>query len=306
MTMRGLALLPLLLAASCGPGSTREAHADLRMFDVAEPTARAEPAPPAMETAAPEASNLAPAAPQIAYTYKIGYRLAAVDVAAVQRAHLALCDSLGPLRCRIDSMTRSADAGEPAAGALSIEVDARLARAFGDRLDREAAGKGGNVVSRGIEASDLSRQMVDTEARIRGKQALTDRLLVLLGNRGGKVGELVEAERAYAQAQEELDAARSWLAQMRGRVAMSKFEIDYAAAAPEADGLWQPVRRSVDQAGRVLGDSVSRLLTLLVAALPWLLFPFLLWVAAKRLGWKGIRLRPRRPMAVDPALAGRD
>jgi hypothetical protein len=290
--MRKLALLLPLVAVACG--SHDHPAARLMAFDVAQPSAE-EPAPPQPNHAP------APDAPQIAYTYTIGYRLGAEDVASVQARHVALCDSLGPARCRIVSMDRdSGESGSPEAN-LSLLVDARIARAFGDRLDAAASRAGGSVASRGIEAADLSKQIVDTDARLRGKEALTQRLLVLLRNRTGKVGELVEAERAYAQAQEELDAARSWLADMRRRVAMSRIDVRYAGIGPQANSLWQPVRDSLGEAGQTLGTSLSRLIGLLLAALPWLLFLWLLLWGGRRLGWRRPRLPwPRRGRIAAP------
>src|SRR5206468_3083944 len=100
--------------------------------------------------------------PQIAYTYTIGYRIGAAEVGDLQRRHIALCDALGPARCRIASMSRDSGDGGTAEAALSLLVDARVARPFEDRLDAAATGSGANVATRGMQAEDLSKQMVDT------------------------------------------------------------------------------------------------------------------------------------------------
>jgi hypothetical protein len=283
--MRQLIFLLAALTTGCGSHEAHRAAADLRTLNVAEPPPAAEltSAPPGIEGAAQAAT---PVAPQIAYTYTLGYRLGPDQVAAVQQRHVALCDRLGAARCHIVAMTRDAGPEGGAQAALSLVVDARLARAFEDRLDAAVAGAGGSVSNRGVEAEDLSKKIVDTAAKVRGKEALTQRLLVLLQKRDGKVGELVEAERAYAQAQEELDAARSWLAEMRGRVAMSRIDIRYESAAPAVSSAWKPLRDAVAAAGEVLGTSVARLLTFILAALPWALaLALILWLL-KRRGWR--------------------
>jgi hypothetical protein len=292
--MKWLVPLTLLGLTACGESHDMKVTTEsLKTFDVAE-----EAPPPAVEppglVANPRAEPNA-AAPQIAYIYSFGYRVPADAVPQVQRQHVAMCDRLGAARCRIVSMNRDSGDGQFVRAALSLVVDARIARAFGDRLDAAVTGSGGAVSTRGTQAEDLSKQIVDTEARLRGKQALAERLLALLANRQGKVGELVEAERAYAQAQEELDAARSWLAEMRGRVSMSRLDIDYASDGPEGGGMWQPVRSSVAEAGQVFGSSIAALITLTLALLPWLLvLGGSIWMIRRLGGLKRFRLPLRR------------
>jgi hypothetical protein len=285
-----LAALPaLLLAAACGRADNLNFSGgeDLKTFDVAEEAS----SPMVVAHEPPESQAIAPSAPQIAYTYNFSYRIGNRALPAVQQRHIALCDALGPARCRIVRMTRDSGEGAFVAANLSLQVDSRLARRFGDRLDEAVTGSGGSVTGRGIEAEDLSRQIVDTAARVRGKEALAQRLLVLLQNRTGAVGELVQAERAYADTQEELDAARTWLAQMRQRVAMSGIEISYNGDTPVGGGLWQPVRDSFAGAGQVLGRSIAALVSIALIALPWLIALWLLIRIARWLGWKGPRLR---------------
>jgi Domain of unknown function (DUF4349) len=296
--MRKLLLAMVALTAGCGSQADRRAANDLHMFNVEEP-----PPPPALAFAPPRGEDgdarqasveAPPVAPQIAYSYTLGYRLAADRIAAVQQSHVALCDRLGAARCHIAAMTRSAGPDGGVQAALTLVVEARLARAFEDRLDGAVAGAGGRASDRGVEAEDLSKQIVDTAAKVRGKEALTARLLILLQKRDGKVGELVEAERAYAQAQEELDGARSWLVEMRGRVAMSKIDISYDGAAPAVDSARKPLRDALAAAGEVLGASAARLLTFLVAALPWALALALVAWLLRRRGWRLRLPRPRR------------
>jgi Domain of unknown function (DUF4349) len=286
------------LLASCGsqPASLSETE-NLRVKDVSEAAAGAKAAGDVTQDAAgKEAENPVPAAaPQIAYSYTYGYRLSEDDIGAVQQKHIALCDKLGAARCRVVSMKRAANDGEFVEASLSLQVDAKIARSFGQTLDKAVSDTGGETSSRDIEAEDLSKQMVDTAARIRAKEALTDRLLLLLKNRTGKVGELVEAERAFADAQEELDAARTWMAEMQQRVALSKIEISYNGRSPSGGGLWQPVRDSLAAAGQILGSSIGVLIGFILAVLPWLLLlSGLIWLS-RRFGWfRNIRLRRPR------------
>lgn len=228
----------------------------------------------------------AAATPAIAYSYGFTYRLPTDTIARVQSAHVALCDKLGPARCRVESSITTAGEDGYVANSLSLLVDARVARAFGRKLDAAAASEGGEATRHEISAEDLSKAMIDTGARIRAKQALADRLLVLLQTKSGGVADLVAAERAYADVQEELDAARTQMAEMQGRVAQSKITVTYESREASGHGFARPLRDAANEAGQTLGSSIGALLTFVIAALPWLLLlAALLWLK-RRLGWR--------------------
>src|SRR5438874_2170864 len=106
------AILTCLLLLTCACHRDKPAR---MMFDVAEPPPPAVMAEnvPSREQDARQATVDDPATlPQIAYTYTVAYSVGAAAMADVQRRHVALCDSLGPARCRIVSMHRdSSDEG---------------------------------------------------------------------------------------------------------------------------------------------------------------------------------------------------
>lgn len=270
-------------------GGTVMRSMDLSVAPVAADAAKMSEAPQEPAPSIPQSE------PQIAYSYTYGYRLASGSIDAAQAKHVALCDKLGKQRCRIGSMRRSSSEGEFTEAALTLFVDAKIARPFGADLDKTVASEGGENSDRGIQAEDLSKQIIDTGARIKAKQALADRLLNLIQNKSGSVADLVAAERAFADAQEELDAARSSIADLRGRVAMSQIEISYASRNPSGNGFMRPIREAFASAGQGLGGSVGALVTFVVVALPWVLvLSALLWLK-RRMGWKlGLRWPRRR------------
>ena len=282
-----LVLLAAALAACSKPQNMANGPArELMALDVQEPVQ-----PPGI--VAPAAA----ARPQIAYTYALGYALGDGDVARVQARHVALCNGLGA-RCRIASTTLTANIerrGDTMAHAVFL-IDARLAGRFIARLDAASADAGGSVADRKVEGEDVTKQIVDTDARVRAKQALADRLVRLIQASNAKVGELVEAERAFADTQEELDAARQLQASLRQRVAMSEVSVDYTSSA--ATGPWAPVVHSVRGIGDTLATSIGVLVTVAVAALPWtLLVVLLVWIARRRGSRPRWRWRRRPPPA---------
>jgi Domain of unknown function (DUF4349) len=290
----------VFLLAACAKSPDGGTNTALREMAVSGSPVAADAASRGEAMADPTAAPSIPQSePQIAYSYTYGYRIAAGAIDAVQAKHVALCDKLGKTRCRIGNMRRSSSDGEFTEAALTLFVDAKIARVFGNELDKAVAAEGGENSDRGIQAEDLSKQIIDTDARIKAKQALADRLLALIQNKSGSVADLVAAERAFADAQEELDAARSSIADLRGRVALSQIEISYASRNPSGSGFMRPVREAFASAGQGLGSSLGALVTFIVVAFPWvLLLSALLWLK-RRMGWK---LGLRRPWGRrDPA-----
>jgi hypothetical protein len=271
-----IALLFVAALAACG-GPNQEASSQsgtASKFDVAEepPASQAAPAP---QGGAPVEVAL----PQIAYTYSYTFRLKSDAVTKVQERHARMCEALGPARCRVVDLKRSAESGNYVTGSLTLQVAAPIAGRFGEELVATAAAAEGETIDRGIAAEDLSKQIIDTSARIKTKEILVERLSKLLETRSGNIAQAVEAERAINGAQEELEQARAWLAEMRGRVAMSTFEIGYQSGAPLGGGFSDPVRKAFAGAGEMTGHSFATAITLIAAILPWaLLLGFILWL----------------------------
>lgn len=275
-------LTALLMLAGCSRPQNMETTSAGGGFDVQEA-----PAPSMARVVADAAGNTAvPASGLIAYTYSLAYRLADGAVSRVQAQHAALCAALGPLRCRVvtSSLSNSAGGNGYVSGETKLLIDARVAKSVLARLDAAAAGAGGDVTNRAVKSEDLTKEIVDVDARVRAKQALADRLVKLIVAANAKVGELVEAERAYAETQQELDSARSLQAALRQRVAMSEVEIDYTSTT--ASGGWRVVRDSIAAGGTTLAGSLAALVTFVIAALPWaLVLVALVWIARRR-GWR--------------------
>lgn len=247
-----------------------------------------EPPPPEESPRVESGGNvITVAVPRIAYTYGYSFRLAAESVAAVQERHLALCRGLGPARCRVTSMRRGGQR-EQAAAELNLQVAAGVADAFGRRLAFISAGAGGETIDRAITAEDLSRQMIDGEARIRTREILIRRLTALLETRSGNIQQAVEAERAINTAQEELEAARAWLGEMRTRVAMSAVEIDYLVAAPPVAGSESPIAEAFATVGAGATASLGAFILVVGIAFPWLLLGLLVWLAMQVMKKRGL------------------
>jgi hypothetical protein len=269
-TLIGLAPLGLLVLAGCsdagidgGAASETASSAPVVAADMAE-------APSGELGALAGRPDIPATLPKMAYVFDYGFRLPGDAIAPLQQKHADMCEALGPYSCQIVSLSHSGDEGEYVQGRLQLAVAADKARAFGADLTQAAEQAGGKRVAATIAGEDLSKSIVDTEARLRSRVVLRDRLLEVLSTRRGTVAELVEAERSVAQVNAEIDQARSWLEEMNGRVAFSRLNIDYQSVAPAAGSFLAPIRGALGSLGTIFGGMVAILIVLGAVGLPML------------------------------------
>lgn len=246
---------------------------------------------------APAPAAIPVSVPRIAYVYEYGYRITADRIAGLQRKHADLCERQGPQVCRILDMRQSGSEGDYASGSLALAVAAPRARSFGAELGKLAGDEGGSEVSSAISGEDLSKQIVDTEARLRARTMLRDRLMDVLATRKGSVAELVEAERGVAQVNEEIDQARSWLAEMQGRVDFTRVNIAYASGTPASGGFLGPIRDATGNIGAILGTIFAILIVALTVLIPVGLVGWGLWAALRKL--RGLPAKPAPAQAEE-------
>lgn len=259
-------------------GACQEAHQDdAASTDMAEPVeAMAESAASAdaaMEEASkssaiPELARIPVTLPQLAYDYDYRWRMPAADIGALQRRHASLCEQQGPASCQILGMSKTGEEEGEVHGVLEMAVVSKQARAFGALLEDEAEDAGAEQVSANIASEELSKNIVDTEARLAARTELRDRLLQVLKTRKGTVEELVEAERSVAQVNEEIDQAKSWLKEMQGRVAYSKVTVNYETGMPVTSDFLGPVTGALGSLGTIFGYMLAILIVVGAVVLP--------------------------------------
>lgn len=221
--------------------------------------------------AKPGAEPLKVSLPQLAYHYSLSFLLPETRLAEMQEAHRALCDQLGPARCQLLTLTRDNAEGRAGDAVLKLRVASADAAYFTGEAARQVTAAGGRALNTNVAGDDVSKDLTDTAARIHQRELLVARLTETLRTRKGSVGELVEAERNVAAAQEELDKARAWQRELQGRVAMGEVEIRYQPLAAPASGA---------SVGAALGEAVQGsassfvwgmqlLLSLAIYLLPW-------------------------------------
>lgn len=260
--------------------------------------ARAENAAQSAATAAGQAADAAKGQPsaqfaaKIAYAYNFGFRVTAAKMPALQRSHAGLCEKLGSQNCHVLQMNQSGDGNGYATGQLVLEVAASQAKAFGNDLDKLAQGLDGKQITSAVSGEDLSKQIVDTGARLRARILLRDRLMSLLASHNGSVAELIEAERGVADVNQEIDEAQSELKELNGRVEFSRMKIDYESDTRSGEGFLSPITNALRNLGTILGWVIAVLIVLTIS-----LVPIMAFVLGWRWAWRKGRALLQRLLA---------
>ena len=243
------------------------------------------------------ADRAAVAAASIAYSYSYSLVAPPSAIAGLMRRHQAACASAGPTVCQLldSSLNERAEGTD---GTLNLRATPAWLARFRSGVEADARSVGGRVAQSTTSAEDLSRTVVDTEASVRAQTTLRDRLQALLADRPGRLEELVDLEKQLAQVQGQLDATTSELAELNGRVQMSKLTLNYAPPFGMRDTADRPLHLAVAGFRGEIELSVAALITVFAALLPWLALALagaIVWIAIAR-------RRGRRAASVDRPL----
>ena len=148
--------------------------------------------------------------PMLAYEYSLGVEVPLRRLAGLVDKHEKACTDAGPAVCQVIGANTSADGGDGGARAtLTIRATPAWLKTFRAQIQKDAASNGGKVANTNVQAEDLTRQIVDTEAALRAKTTLRGRLEQLLASRPGALSDLLEVDRELARVQAEIDDTQS-------------------------------------------------------------------------------------------------
>ena len=220
---------------------------------------------------------------QIAYSYGYGFQISSDKIEELQNSHIAMCESIAP-NCRILRTSQANSDGWDGYGEIRLQVAATEAGSFGAGLSEPAEELGGELVSSVRDGEDLSEKIIDTEARLESRLVLRQKLTEILQQRRGSVAELVEAEKAVADVNEQIDASRSKLERYRNRIRFSDVRIEYEPYFGQTQlGFSRPVMTAFRSIGTTLGTTIAAIIyvitalipiTLVILALRWVLHRF--------------------------------
>lgn len=307
MKMRHLAIGVVLSAAlvGCGGGSDYSDEGDA-IQPLAEYEFNAREAPQALRSEAAPGQPPPPAdedtipnedvAQYIAYSHNLGLSLPQPQVEPVMQGHVAACEAAGSRVCIITNSSLNNQSDDYTSGYLSLRAVPDWIETFQSGVDAEVADAEGEVTSRNKSAVDLTRQILDTDARLNARITLKRRLEVLLATREGELGELLEIERELARVTGEIESMSSNLKALRLRVSMSEMTVNYETKRSlVAGGRSNPLTRAFGDFFYNMSEALAAVVTFFAIGLPWMLligiFAFI-WLRAI---WPWVRKRRAKP-----------
>ena len=295
---RYLVLLGALTAVSCSGGEYEESSgaAYAPSISMAQES-RVAPAPsPAMKMAAdmpaPEEAPSSGGA-YLAYTHNISLETANTQVSPLMKAHLAKCQAMGPAECVITGSNIQTWDEYSTSATLHMRIVPDKALSFLEDVREDAKAAEGRVVSQQTSVDDLTRSIIDTDARLNAQKTLRDRLTALLESQPGNLKELIEIERELARVQGQIDSLTSTLKAMRARVDMSAVTVNYQSRVKVEAAPLQPLKSAFGAFFANFAEALAAIVTFFAYALPWTVALILLLFVV-RLLWPMLGIRFRR------------
>ncbi|MBP2157602.1 MULTISPECIES: DUF4349 domain-containing protein [Asticcacaulis] len=247
----------------------------------------AAPAVEAVTDTAGRQTRVDPASlPQLAYDYSFDLSAPDKQLNGMVEGHQEACTVAGPGTCQILSLdTESGRSGEAERHTLVLRATPQWIGLFRKTLANELKAIGGKIEHQSIATEDLSLSIIDREAHINNQVALRDNLQATLRTHKGKMSEVVDLKQELASIQSDIDAARTAVATMKKRVAMSRLTLTYTTAtAASSRGTWAPFTAAVSG----IGPNFVSVLTIMVTVFSYLaplglvIVPLVWWLRRQR------------------------
>ncbi len=245
---------------------------------------------------APEPNVGEPAAEQyIAYRHSLGLTLPKGGVDSLMAAHTDACRAAGTATCIVINSNVYSQEEDFASGNLNIRATPDWIETFMGSVESDAQKSGGEVTQRSTSAEDLTRQIIDTGARLDAQKTLQGRLLNLLERRDGELGELLQIERELARVTGSIESIEAQLKTLRLRVSMSSLDINYQTKVPAFSGSREnPLGEAFGDFFYNLSGAIAAVITAFAVGLPWiLLIGLFLWIWLKLI-WPRLRGKKKK------------
>ncbi|MEO1659377.1 MAG: DUF4349 domain-containing protein [Pseudomonadota bacterium] len=230
----------------------------------------------------------------IAYSHSLGLTLPKGGVEPMMATHTEACRAAGPATCIIINSNVYSQEEDYASGNVSLRAKPDWIETFLSGVDAQTKDANGEVTQRSTRAEDLTREIIDTGARLDAQKTLRTRLLDLLERRDGELGELLQIERELARVTGDIESIEAQLKTLRLRVAMSSLDISYQTKVPAFSGSREnPLGEAFGDFFYNLSGAIAAVITAFAVGLPWiLLLALFLWIWLKLI-WPRLRGRKK-------------
>jgi len=280
---------------------TSEVSADSGLFDadqiITSPAPGNDPIP-----------NEGGAAQFIAYSYSLGLEFPQAGVEPTLQAHVAACEAPwpkvyfarlkhAPRMCIVTNSNVNNRSDDYTNAYLSLRAVPSWIETFQSGLDAEVEAANGEITARNKQSVDLTRQILDTDARLNAKITLKGRLEDLLATREGDLGELLQVERELARVTGEIESITSNLKALRLRVSMSDMTINYSTKRSlVSGGRSNPLGEAFGDFFYDMSSALAAVITFFAVGLPWMIVIAIFLFIWLRGIWPRIR-KPKAPKA---------
>lgn len=257
-----------LILAACTDNSMKSAQSD--MYDtVAAPA-------PMMRLASSEVSggvSESPAATNyLAYRYGYDFSLPVIAVKSTAERHAQLCLDAGPRLCQILSQSTQDYDADNVSASITLRAEPDWLVQFSETMSQSVEEADGKLTSSRVSAEDLTRQILDVDARLSAQTTLRDRLQGLLETRNAELSDLLALERELARVQGEIESATSRLRALRERVNMSIVDISYQTKRRAVSGsVFSPIGSALKEFVGTISQGLAAVINLIAFVLPWIL-----------------------------------
>ncbi len=251
-----------------------------------------EPVPPPNSPRNPQSQDNPSSQSFLAYRYNYGFSLPAKSVAATAKSHAQICLEAGPNKCQVLNSSTSAYNKDQVSANLSLRAEPNWLDSFKSEIQSSVEAAKGDMTNNSVSAEDLTRQILDTDARLKAQTTLRDRLQRLLATRDAKLNDLLALERELARVQSQIESATTTLNVLRKRVSMSVVNINYQSqSVAVSQSALSPIGRALKGFVGGFSRGLADVINFLAAILPWLILVIIpgLWLMRK--WWRGRQIR---------------
>lgn len=284
-------LLIGLSAAALVACSGNESGGEYGRFNM-EAEADFAPAPPAqtLRKEAPRdsgAQGANPAAVYLAYRYGYGLVMPSKSVKATADKHMQICRDAGVAKCQITGSNSNNYSDTDIRANLSLRAEPDWLQTFVTGMKADIAEIDGRIESENTSVEDLTRAILDTDARLKAQTTLRTRLENLLETRDAKLPDLLALERELARVQAEIESATANLKALRARVSMSVVNLSYTSERVAVSrSSVSPIGEALKDFVGIVSDGLAGVIRFFAVMLPWMIFVFLPGLFLLRWFWR--------------------
>lgn len=230
----------------------------------------------------------------LAYSYNYTFALPSRSVAATAKSHAQLCLDAGPAKCQVLSSSTSSENSDYVNAYLRLRAEPTWLETFKAQMQSSVDEAKGEMTNSGVSAEDLTRSILDTDARLKAQTTLRTRLEGLLETRDAKLPDLLALERELARVQGEIESATTRLNVLRKRVSMSTVDVNYQSKqVAVSQGAFAPIARAIKGFVGDFSRGLASVIEFFAAILPWLLLVILpgLWLLRRILRGRKIKTK---------------